>query len=327
MTSSSPPLTKHTGLAQMIRIVLRVAKALSRAVLAIVAAVLATFVSLIIVGAYFPSIPKLGIIGPVIAGQWPLHLMMIIGAALAVSATLWRFGPSRSGRAFTAASAASAIALAAIMAQQVVYAERQGTSLSWDEVFTEMAYPATAPDDTITYAVVDGEPLQVDAYLPSPRPAKPTSAIVLAHGGGFHAVDFTKTDLRGTARWLADHGIATFTIDYRLATSTSPTWDEAPQDVVCALAWVNHHASEFNIDSSAISIGGMSAGGALALTAAYRLNDHTIESSCGPTPPPPASVVAFYPAVIWGATLSERRTPRACLRSARSGSAPNIRTS
>jgi acetyl esterase/lipase len=181
--------------------------------------------------------------------------------------------------------------------QQVTYAHRHDATISWHDVLTEMAYPATTPDSTSTYATVDGEPLDIDTYLPTKPNGRPTTAIVLAHSGGFHAVDFTKSDLRGTARWLADHGTATFAIDYRLAAPTSPTWNKAPQDLVCALAWVHEHATEYNVDPSAISLGGMSAGGALALTAAYRLHNNTITSSCGPTPAPPASVVAFYPAV------------------------------
>ena len=246
-----------------------------------IASILAAFVVLVVVGAYLPAVPKIGILGPVVAGQWPLHLSMIIGGGLLLTTAAWKFGPHRTGRILTLAMGVASLGVASIIVQQVIYAHEHGAEISWHDVFTQMAYPATTPDNTSTYATLDGDALKVDIYLPADRIGHPTPAIVLAHSGGFHAVDFTKADLRGTARWLADHGIATFAIDYRLATATSPTWDKAPQDLVCALAWVNEHAAGYNIDPSAVSLGGMSAGGTLALNAAYRLQENTISSSCG----------------------------------------------
>ena len=160
-------------------------------------------------------------------------------------------------------------------------------------MFTEVAYPDVEPDETKTFARPSGAALDVDAYLPEPGHGS-MPAVVLAHAGGFHTFD--KSDLRGTGRWLADHGVAAFAIDYRLASPSSATWNKAPQDVVCALSWVRANAARLNVEPSRISVGGMSAGGALALGAAYRLADGSISSSCGRTPPPPASVIGFYPA-------------------------------
>jgi acetyl esterase/lipase len=88
-----------------------------------------------------------------------------------------------------------------------------------------------------------------------------------------------------------------FAIDYRLATADTPTWDKAPQDLACALGWVQQNSERYNLDPSQISLGGMSAGGILALGTAYRLDNGTIGSSCGQPPAPPASVVGFYPGV------------------------------
>ncbi len=137
-------------------------------------------------------------------------------------------------------------------------------------------------------------------------------AILLAHAGGFHTFD--KSDLRGTGRWLADHGVAAIAVDYSLAAPGRPTWRTAPQDLLSALRWAQNHAGKYGIDTSRISMGGMSAGGTLAMTTAYRLQNGTIRAAKGPTPKPPASVVGFYPAAdvtqMWKTDVSLPRGRR-----------------
>ncbi|MFE3606923.1 alpha/beta hydrolase [Streptomyces goshikiensis] len=91
-------------------------------------------------------------------------------------------------------------------------------------MFSGLSYPDTAPDTTATYAGPDGRPLKADLYLPkkaSGRSPGAAPAIVLAHSGGFHTFD--KSDLRGTGRWLADHGAAVVAVDYRLTSPGRPT--------------------------------------------------------------------------------------------------------
>ncbi|MFJ5265194.1 alpha/beta hydrolase [Streptomyces sp. NPDC088387] len=273
-----------------------------------VAALLATFVvlltALVMLGSYIPAIPKVGVIGPVLGGQYPFHMALfaVMGSALALLA--WRLGLVRWGRTVTVTGVLSLAGALVIAGVQYVDAEAVGTDVSFSEVFTQIAYPGTKPDTTQTYATHDGEALQVDAYLPDGADARDDGdaagrgggkvpAIVLAHAGGFHVFD--KSDLRGTGRWLADHNVAAFAIDYRLATPERATWDKAPYDLVDALRWVQDHADEYGIDPDRISMGGMSAGGVLALNTSYRLQNGTIEAINGRTPEAPASVVGFYP--------------------------------
>jgi acetyl esterase/lipase len=247
----------------------------------------------IVLGAWFPAIPKAGLAGPVLAGQWPFHIVILalIGTACG-SIARWA-GLVRWGRALTVITAAAAAGVLVIAGLQIRDAVRAGADLSVGDIFTQLAYPGVTPDESTVYASPGGQPLTVDAYLPEVAPGTTAPAVVLAHAGGFRTFD--KSDLRGTARWLADHGVAAYAIDYRLATATTPTWDKAPQDVVCALGWVHANAGRHHVDAGRISLGGMSAGGVLALNAAYRLHDRTITSPCGPTPPPPVSAVGFYP--------------------------------
>ncbi|MET8970268.1 alpha/beta hydrolase [Streptomyces hydrogenans] len=264
-----------------------------RVACAVLASFLAFLVLAIVLGAYFPAIPKAGVIGPVLGGQYPFHIALIALVATALAVLAWRAGLVRWGRTVTVLTSLCALGALVIGGVQFTSARDVGTDVSFGEVFTELGYPAATPDATETYASPGGEPLRVDAYLPEKTPGRKTPAVVLAHAGGFHTFD--KSDLRGTARWLADHGVAAFAVDYRLATPSRPTWDKAPQDLVSALGWVQKNADEYGVDSSRISLGGMSAGGTLAMNAAYRLQNGTIEASEGATPKPPASVVGFYP--------------------------------
>jgi acetyl esterase/lipase len=49
--------------------------------------------------------------------------------------------------------------------------------------------------------------------------------------------------------------------------------------------WVRHHAARYNVDPERIALLGRSAGGHLALLAAYAPNDPRLPSSCAPEPP------------------------------------------
>ncbi|MFE4514641.1 alpha/beta hydrolase [Kitasatospora sp. NPDC056783] len=264
-----------------------------RAVGAVLASFLAFLLLAIVLGAYFPAIPKAGVIGPVLGGQYPFHIALIALVATGLAVLAWRAGLVRWGRAVTAVTALCTVGALAIGAVQFQAARSAGVDVSLGQVFTELGYPAVEPDATETFASPEGEPLRVDAYLPEKTPGRKSPAVVLAHAGGFHTFD--KSDLRGTGRWLADHGVAVFAVDYRLAGPGRPTWDKAPQDLVSALRWVRENADGYGVDGSRISLGGMSAGGTLAMNTAYRLRNGTITAADGATPEPPASVVGFYP--------------------------------
>ena len=71
---------------------------IARAAVATVASVMAFLAAAIVAGAWFPAIPKAGVAGPVLAGQWPWHiaLLALIGTALAMIAR--RAGLVRWGR-------------------------------------------------------------------------------------------------------------------------------------------------------------------------------------------------------------------------------------
>jgi acetyl esterase/lipase len=152
------------------------------------------------------------------------------------------------------------------------------------------------PDRTVPYATVDGKTLSLDVYLPRPRPATPSRPILVLHGG------FWQLGQRGEAslasQHLADLGFTVFDADYRLA--PQPNYQSAVGDVKCAIGWIKQHASspEWNVDPAKLTLLGRSAGGHLALIAAYTAEATDLPPACGApdaaTDTSVESVIALY---------------------------------
>lgn len=90
------------------------------------------------------------------------------------------------------------------------------------------------------------------------------AAVVVCPGGGYGGLAMTYEG-NEVSEWLASHGIAGFTLRYRLAPNyghPSPL-----QDAQRAIRYVRAHAKEYGIDPEKIGIWGFSAGGHLASTA------------------------------------------------------------
>ncbi|WP_067900370.1 alpha/beta hydrolase [Nocardia vaccinii] len=181
-------------------------------------------------------------------------------------------------------------------------ATTHGTTVSWAS-FSDQG-PHRSPTRTTTFATVDGQPLQLDGYLPT-QPAAGAPAIVFVHGGGFISGD------RGASNswfsWLATQGVAVLSIDYRLAPPAR--WQQATGDVKCAMGWVRQHAREFGIAPSNISVAGDSAGGNLALMAAYTVGDPQFPPTCDVPEVRARSVIALYPLTNLPAALDDTRMP------------------
>jgi acetyl esterase/lipase len=87
-----------------------------------------------------------------------------------------------------------------------------------------------------------------------------------------------------------------FDIQYRF--SQEAVWNAQLQDVQCAIAWVRANAANYRVDGTRIALMGRSAGGHLALIAAYRPNDPTVDlKACGMAgvDTSVSAVVAYYP--------------------------------
>lgn len=116
----------------------------------------------------------------------------------------------------------------------------------------------------------------------------PRPAVVVVHGGSWRSGD--KGEVPHVSAYLADAGFTVVDVRYRLA-GEAP-FPAAIQDVRCALVALVASAERFGIDPERLAILGRSAGGQIALVAAYA--DDSIAPSCGGTLPPVRAVVSVY---------------------------------
>jgi acetyl esterase/lipase len=169
-------------------------------------------------------------------------------------------------------------------------ASREGVALSLSEYFS---YPSTGAPETVTYARPGGEELQLDVRRPPADQGRsaPRPAVLTVHGGG--GVFGSRTEDAYWAQWLAEEGYVVFSIDYRLGPPLR--WRDATGDVKCAVGWVAENAARYGVDPDRIALLGHSAGGLLALLAAYTEGDPRLPPSCGVRDTGVEAVAAFYP--------------------------------
>lgn len=118
----------------------------------------------------------------------------------------------------------------------------------------------------ITYAEVDGRKLTLNAFLPENTHA-PAPAIVEIHGGWWYGGG-AASSVRGVGgwQWFERHGLAVFSIEYRLGESGG--FPQNIRDCRNAIRFIRKNAKRFNIDPDRIDITGGSAGGHLTLMVA-----------------------------------------------------------
>jgi len=112
----------------------------------------------------------------------------------------------------------------------------------------------------ILYAVHDGAELLADLYFPQETDKAPV--LVAVHGGGFQVGD--RKFYRYWGPYLAAHGYAVFSIEYRLMKPGLKTWPGAAYDTKAAIQFVRANAAEFGLDAERIGLIGDSAGAHLA---------------------------------------------------------------
>jgi acetyl esterase/lipase len=115
-------------------------------------------------------------------------------------------------------------------------------------------------------------------------------AIVRVHGGAW-----TRGSRGGHSdwnRWLNTLGYDVFDVEYELP--PPPRWQDEVGDVKCAVGWVEAHATAYHLDRRRISVMGYSAGGNLAMLAAYSAGDARLPPSCDAPTVAIRSVVNLY---------------------------------
>jgi acetyl esterase/lipase len=132
--------------------------------------------------------------------------------------------------------------------------------------------PKVAPTRHL-YREIEGQALELDLYRGSGAP-RPLPIVVVIHGGSWNSGD--SSQLAWLNGYLAARGVAVAAIDYRLA--PQHTFPAQRDDVLAALAWLQENASRLQLDPSRVAFLGRSAGGQLALLAAYAARDPAVRA-------------------------------------------------
>jgi len=134
---------------------------------------------------------------------------------------------------------------------------------------------------SLVYSQIEDQALRLDFYQPL-KSINPAPCVIVIHGGSWRSGD--SQQLAPLNSYLAARGYAVASINYRLA----PRWrfPAANEDVVAAFNFLKTRADSLHLDSQRFVLLGRSAGGHLALLAAYTLHDPAIRgvvSFYGPT--------------------------------------------
>jgi acetyl esterase/lipase len=132
-----------------------------------------------------------------------------------------------------------------------------------------------------TFNTPDGEKLTLDVFRPG-YVHGPLPGVLVVHGGSWQNGNSREfVSLNG---YLAARDYLVFSVNYRLA----PKWKfpAGRDDVLSAVAYLKVYSKELGLDPTRLALLGRSAGGQLALLAAYTANEPSIRgvvSVYGPT--------------------------------------------
>jgi len=156
--------------------------------------------------------------------------------------------------------------------------------------------------DRLVYAARDGLQLALDLYRPAglgardlgltdsaqtPNPKPQVPCVVVIHGGSWQNGDSRQFPRLNA--YLAARGYVVAAINYRL--SPQHRFPAQRDDVLAAIGFLKANAAELGIDPTRFVLLGRSAGGHLALLAAYTARDPAIRG-----------VISFYAPtdLLWG---------------------------
>lgn len=131
------------------------------------------------------------------------------------------------------------------------------------------------------FSTAEGEKLTLDIYKPGYEHG-PLPGVLVIHGGSWQSGD--SKEFIALNAYLAARDFIVVSMNYRLA----PKWKfpAGRDDVLSAIAYLKVYGKELGIDPTRLALLGRSAGGQLALLAAYTANEPAIRgviSVYGPT--------------------------------------------
>jgi poly(3-hydroxybutyrate) depolymerase len=195
--------------------------------------------------------------------------------------------------------------------------------------YKDLVFSDVTQTKNLTYApdsIKNKKAYAFDLFQPTGDKSTARPLIIWMHGGGFK---FGSKDAKGVQLWsktFAQRGYVCADINYRLS-KKNPLFHfdvllkscyDAVQDAKLAVAYFKQHAKEYNIDPDKIVLAGNSAGGMIALQAAFSTDaqlakmagiDEPYESASRPEKFKVAGVINFWGAIFNLDWLKNQRTP------------------
>jgi acetyl esterase/lipase len=256
--------------------------------------VLAIMCALFVLGAFFPSVPYVGLFGSLALSIFPGWVTLI---ALVVTILLWSWGRRAVWRA------GGAISLAATLGGMFLLWGLAGVACKTSACPTvAQTFGLTntlaqiEPDEVVLYARDQGDDLTLRIFRPTgPRPAGGWPVYFHIHGGGW--IGGSNAEQSADMRWFADQGWLVISAGYSLSNEQRHLWDRVTAQLGCAMAWTHANIGERGGNINRLALRGNSAGGNLALNVSYLANASKLPSICGGTTPRVRSVTAVYPGI------------------------------
>ncbi len=250
-----------------------------------------------VAGAFAPRIPFLSIVSAVTQFfvDWPWTVILAVaGGGLAFRQ--WRRSRSRYVAVLMGIAAATAAGAIVITARIVTAIGGAGADVRVLGALNPIPLrPEPNPED-VTYLTDGGTPLVLSVFRPRTATAGARAPILFnVHGGGW--TGGSRKDQTADWAWFAEHGWLVISADYALSSETRHLWNVVPGELGCALAWVATNAARYGGDPGRLALTGGSAGGNLAINAAYMANAGTLPSACGGPVPKVRAVSALVPGV------------------------------
>ena len=248
-------------------------------------------------GAFVPTIPLLGEMGPILIsrlGPW-ITVLSLIGVMLVFRR--WRKNVSRRTLVLVGLAAFAMVGTAYVQAKQIKAATANGVHIDLAQTFLarSQADDSLRPV-TVIYSEFDGEKLALDVYRPSgSHPSNSAPVLVYIHGGGWGAE--TLKQRQADYRWFAERGYLVISLEYPLSSETRHTWNVAQPQLGCALAWIGDNVARHGGDPSRLALWGESAGGNLVINVSYMANAGTLMPSCEGALPQVDATIGLYPVV------------------------------
>ena len=230
-------------------------------------------------------------------GSWYLHVAALetsLGAVVLASVALIAAArPARQRLVLALALPAAAAGLLPLLAALPVYRRADARFSLFEYLGRSRPTSVRVQRDVRLAAAIS---LRADLYHPAGPGPHPY--VVVVHGGSWQGGD--KGAVPHVSYALAGAGYTVADVQYRLAPEYP--FPNAVADVKCLAGSLRERAGEWAIDPTRGAYLGRSAGGQIALVAAYTSGAASLPPACAVADQPPQAVVSFYAPtdLAWG---------------------------